>query len=193
MGDFMTKYTPSPESIKQLREKSGCGMMDCRTALEKMNGDMLLAEGWLNAKALAVYIKTDREGWNMEQAQKYKDSVLKEQEKEAADIILKMIEDGKSKGVINRAVFKYRFGKPIPSTLNKKKFDYVGSRDALKELRPKGWDITVRTGDNDLGCICTIHKWIDNTRHSYVSPILPTEELAELHAIIQAINFERSN
>lgn len=60
-------------------------MMDCRNALEKMNGDMLLAEGWLNAKSLAVYVKHDREGWNMKQAQKYKDSALNAQERENKD------------------------------------------------------------------------------------------------------------
>ena len=31
------------ETVKELREKTGCGMMDCKKALVETNGDMQLA------------------------------------------------------------------------------------------------------------------------------------------------------
>ena len=40
------------DMIKELREKTGCGIMDCRSALEKTNGDMELAMGELREKGL---------------------------------------------------------------------------------------------------------------------------------------------
>lgn len=71
---------------------------------------------------------------------------------------------------------------------------YTRSRDALKAIRPKGyaqsWPTFYSTGVLEykysffgigLGYV-----------QAYVSPELPTEELAELHAIIQAIEYERN-
>ncbi len=40
------------DMIKELREKSGCGIMDCRSALEKSNGDMEQAMMELREKGL---------------------------------------------------------------------------------------------------------------------------------------------
>ncbi len=40
------------DMIKELREKTGCGIMDCRSALEKSNGDMDLANARTRAKGL---------------------------------------------------------------------------------------------------------------------------------------------
>ena len=40
------------DMIKELREKTGCGIMDCRSALEKSNGDMDLAMQELREKGL---------------------------------------------------------------------------------------------------------------------------------------------
>ena len=41
-----------PENIKLLREKTGAGMMDCKTALAEMNGDLEKAEEWLRKKGI---------------------------------------------------------------------------------------------------------------------------------------------
>ena len=39
--------------VKELREKSGAGMMDCKKALAQTNGDMEAAIDWLRAKGIA--------------------------------------------------------------------------------------------------------------------------------------------
>src|SRR6476661_1108341 len=39
--------------VKDLREKTGVGMMDCKAALAATNGDMEAAVDWLRAKGLA--------------------------------------------------------------------------------------------------------------------------------------------
>ena len=39
--------------VKDLREKSGVGMMDCKKALQENNGDMQAAMDWLRAKGLS--------------------------------------------------------------------------------------------------------------------------------------------
>jgi elongation factor Ts len=43
--------------VKDLREKSGAGMMDCKKALTETNGDMEAAVDWLRAKGLATASK----------------------------------------------------------------------------------------------------------------------------------------
>lgn len=43
--------------IKELREKSGAGMMDCKKALTETNGDMEAAVDWLRKKGLAAAAK----------------------------------------------------------------------------------------------------------------------------------------
>ncbi len=43
--------------VKELREKSGAGMMDCQKALKESNGDMNAAVDWLRAKGLAAAAK----------------------------------------------------------------------------------------------------------------------------------------
>jgi elongation factor Ts len=40
--------------VKELREKSGAGMMDCKKALAENNGDMETAVDWLRTKGLAA-------------------------------------------------------------------------------------------------------------------------------------------
>jgi len=40
--------------VKELREKSGAGMMDCKKALAESNGDMDAAVDWLRTKGLAA-------------------------------------------------------------------------------------------------------------------------------------------
>ena len=41
------------EMIRDLREKTGAGMMDCKTALTETNGDFEKAVDWLRKKGLA--------------------------------------------------------------------------------------------------------------------------------------------
>ncbi|MGD9811363.1 MAG: translation elongation factor Ts [Sphingobium sp.] len=41
-------------AVKELRERSGAGMMDCKKALAEANGDMEAAVDWLRAKGLAA-------------------------------------------------------------------------------------------------------------------------------------------
>lgn len=43
--------------VKELRETSGAGMMDCKKALAEANGDMTAATDWLRAKGLATASK----------------------------------------------------------------------------------------------------------------------------------------
>jgi elongation factor Ts len=43
--------------VKELREKTGAGMMDCKTALNETNGDMEAAVDWLRKKGLAKAAK----------------------------------------------------------------------------------------------------------------------------------------
>ena len=43
--------------VKELREKTGAGMMDCKTALNETDGDMDAAVDWLRKKGLAKAAK----------------------------------------------------------------------------------------------------------------------------------------
>ncbi len=43
--------------VKELREKTGAGILDCKKALEETNGDMDMAVGRLKAKGLALAAK----------------------------------------------------------------------------------------------------------------------------------------
>lgn len=45
--------TITASQVKELREKSGAGMMDCKTALTENNGDMEAAIDWLRAKGIS--------------------------------------------------------------------------------------------------------------------------------------------
>jgi elongation factor Ts len=47
----------TPGMVKELREKTGVGMMDCKAALAATNGDMEAAVDWLRAKGLAKAAK----------------------------------------------------------------------------------------------------------------------------------------
>ena len=51
----MAEITAS--AVKELRERSGAGMMDCKKALSENNGDMEAASDWLRAKGLAAAAK----------------------------------------------------------------------------------------------------------------------------------------
>lgn len=43
--------------VKDLREKTGAGMMDCKKALNEANGDIEAAIDWLRTKGLAAAAK----------------------------------------------------------------------------------------------------------------------------------------
>jgi elongation factor Ts len=51
----MAEITAS--AVKELRERSGAGMMDCKKALTETAGDMEAASDWLRAKGLAAVAK----------------------------------------------------------------------------------------------------------------------------------------
>src|SRR5919202_4374956 len=44
-------------SVKELRERTGAGMMDCKKALAETNGEMEAAIDWLRTKGLAAAAK----------------------------------------------------------------------------------------------------------------------------------------
>src|SRR5690606_21282712 len=47
----------SASAVKELREKTGAGMMDCKKALEETKGDFEKAIDWLRAKGLSKAAK----------------------------------------------------------------------------------------------------------------------------------------
>jgi elongation factor Ts len=47
----------SAQSVKELRDKTGAGMMDCKTALNETQGEMEAAVDWLRKKGLAKAAK----------------------------------------------------------------------------------------------------------------------------------------
>ena len=51
------------QQVKQLRDKSGAGLLDCKNALTENGGDMEKAIDWLRAKGVAKAAKrSGREG-----------------------------------------------------------------------------------------------------------------------------------
>jgi len=48
----MAKVKVTAEMVKELREKTGAGMMDCKRALEETEGDFGRAEEWLRKKGI---------------------------------------------------------------------------------------------------------------------------------------------
>jgi elongation factor Ts len=49
--------TIKPEDVKQLREQTGAGIMDCKRALEESGGDVEQATLWLREKGLSTAAK----------------------------------------------------------------------------------------------------------------------------------------
>lgn len=47
----------STQCIKELREKTGAGIMECKTALSKSSGDMLMAEAIIREKSISSAAK----------------------------------------------------------------------------------------------------------------------------------------
>lgn len=67
-------------TVRDLRNISGCGIVDCKEALEACNGDYELAIGYLKYKGCAVIIgdgsKEAYNEWLMKSAEAYKKSLL---------------------------------------------------------------------------------------------------------------------
>ena len=53
----MSKMAITAQQVKALREKTGVGMMDCKTALNETGGDMEAAVDWLRKKGLSKAAK----------------------------------------------------------------------------------------------------------------------------------------
>lgn len=68
---------------------------------------------------------------------------------------------------------------------------YTRSRDALKAIRPEGWFYNIGHNESNSGGLFACSMYSHTNSPLKNSPDLPTEELAELHAIIQAIAYER--
>ncbi|PNY07571.1 elongation factor Ts [Trifolium pratense] len=51
--EALSKATISPALVKQLREETGAGMMDCKNALSESEGDIIKAQEFLRKKGLA--------------------------------------------------------------------------------------------------------------------------------------------
>jgi len=62
------------QMITDLRDMSGSSLMECKVALEKYDGDMLLAMGYLKYNGCAINCgsKEDKDKWVDEQAQNWK-------------------------------------------------------------------------------------------------------------------------
>lgn len=65
-------------SVYELRRRTGAGLMECQMAINKANGDMPLAEGYMKYSGLAVNIKKEgmtpaqaHEEWVWDRAKKY--------------------------------------------------------------------------------------------------------------------------
>src|ERR1700730_15142734 len=50
---FLTMATITAAMVKDLRESTGAGMMDCKAALTESGGDMQAAQDWLRKKGLS--------------------------------------------------------------------------------------------------------------------------------------------
>lgn len=70
---------------------------------------------------------------------------------------------------------------------------YTRSRDALKGMRPKGWRCFVAQQDDEKGTWVAGFQKQDYSFHAVLTEGFKTEEFAELHAILQAIEWERTN
>lgn len=90
------------------------------------------------------------------------------------------------------AFVRAKSGKEFVFTDLRRHFLYTRSRDALKAIRPEGYQFDIEGIQHKY--VATICKSpCPSSEYIFDSEELPTEELAELHAIIQAINYERLN
>src|SRR5438309_3725943 len=54
---YSTMATITAAMVKELRESTGAGMMDCKAALTETDGDMTAAQDWLRKKGLSKAAK----------------------------------------------------------------------------------------------------------------------------------------
>ena len=71
-------------------------------------------------------------------------------------------------------------------------YKYTRSRDALKQIRPDGKIMWCFFENYPEGARARAEIFHDHGDNPIQTGWFPTEELAELHAIIQAIEYERS-
>ena len=79
------------QMVKELRESTGAGMMDCKSALTETNGDMTAAQDWLRKKGLS--------------------KAAKKSGRVAAEGLIGLQVDG-TKGVVGRGQFGNRLRRP---------------------------------------------------------------------------------
>jgi hypothetical protein len=93
---------------------------------------------------------------------------------------------------IDNLTFEYIYGRSLPNKLRRDKFMYSRSRDAVKSIRPEGCFVRINDCGHEMDWFIA-EVFEDDKYGSVLTPKLPTEELAELHAIISAIEYERNN
>ena len=117
---------------------------------------------------------------------------------ERIETILKMIEaidpeDRWKLRILDDHVYRFRTGfnrgAETPDTC------YSTNRNELKAIRPERYifNISARAKYRKVIGASACYTNLRKPNVCFVTPILPTEELAELHAIIQAIEYERQN
>ncbi|MDB5490462.1 MAG: hypothetical protein JWO78_311 [Micavibrio sp.] len=80
----------------------------------------------------------------------------------------------------------------IDDSCSDEKIHYSRSRDALKAIRPEGWSFSISKAIDRESFRSDANRLIANNDIASLVFIGRTEELAELHAIIQAIEYERT-
>jgi hypothetical protein len=80
----------------------------------------------------------------------------------------------------------------IDDRYSDEKIRYSISRDALKAIRPKRWTFDIYWHEDGVECLAAIGAAYNRNSPLIVAKRFPAEQLAELHAIIQAIEYERS-
>ncbi len=130
---------------------------------------------------------------------------------------LELKDHKRSEGYYNGAILPTVFYKGVwhkkPTDFSEEPLTIIGRptrrRDALKSIRPEGYKVQISIYEwgsyfkdypgykNESDCVLTPNYSTDsdcpyNNLSPIRSPRLPTEELAELHVIIQAIEYERT-
>lgn len=112
------------------------------------------------------------------------------------ETILKMIEtvdpaDSAKLDEIDRAVYQFVDGSPLGWTVIPREMRYSRSRDALKSIRPRGWNFAILPLSDGTFC-CRGSYGDPNRTDGPDSDNLRSEELAELYVIVQAVAHDRA-
>src|SRR5665647_636519 len=89
----------SPLMVKELREKTGSGMMDCKNALVQSEGDMEKALDFLREKGLAMQIAANRP--EFVKREEISQDII---DREKKIIRAQAIEEGKPEKIIDRMI-----------------------------------------------------------------------------------------